>query len=377
MKIDIIFSIIINEFGGEKMYSISNLERINYPKELVYDLTRLYTYKGRDSHFEDFLKQYMSQIVKNTVENDVIATAKILKLDVNENRLRLIVKKDSEPRTKHEKLLRNLKEVFTLIQKEGEKLNLQSNEFLQLGTWIFKDVSRFGFKSDTVIDTSTILTERKKVSRREKLDEEIKKFIEAKDKLKVEHTQCITSFYVDLLNMKCFDMANEFVSLMTCYCLFFSVGFKVFRYSSFFEFYYKHLDEFKKYESESSYGWEQGYAKTDELDRLFINSMLEGYNKAEKMVRDVEFDKGLRKIDNVEGVIMKLGDTFSREDIKLKVPNLSDSTINRALNKLKAEGKIRPDGTGRSAKWVRLVPDELFTSKTLQYNIFDFIKDKN
>ena len=359
------------------MKCIANLERINYPKELVYDLAKLYTFKGKDFYYEDVLKQYMPQIIKTTIENDVIAATRILKLDVNDNRLRLIVKKNSEPKTKHETLVKNLKEVFTIIQKKGVDLDLSSNEFLQLGTRIFKNVQKFGFRSDIVTDNSTILTERKKVSRRDLLDEELKEYSTAKNKLKIEVTQCITNFYVDMLNLKCFDLANEFVSLMICYCLLFSERFNVFKYVSFFDFYQKHMDEFKKYESESSYGWESGFAKTADLNKYIIKSMLEGYAIVERMVGDFEFDKKLRKVDNVEGVIMKLGDTFSREDIKAKVPNLSDSTINRALVKLRDEGKIRPDGTGRSAKWIRLVPDEIFTSRTLQYNIFDFIKDKD
>ena len=357
------------------MKSIENLERINFPRELVYSLTKLYTYKGKDFYYEDVLKQYMPQIIKNTIEHDVIAATKILNLDVNENRLRLIVKKNSEPKTKHEIIVKNLKEVFTLIQKKGNDLELTSNEFLQLGTKIFKDVHRFSYLSDIVIETVNMLQERKKVSRRDLVDKEIIEYSNAKNRLKIEVTQAITSFYVDMLNMNCFDMQNDFVSLMICYCLLFSERFNVFKYVSFFEYYYNHLSEFKKWEAESEYGWEAGFAKTDELNKIIIKSMLDGYLVVERMVDEHEFDKGLRKIDNVEGVIMKLGDTFSKDDIRLKVPNLSESTIDRALKNLKDEGKIRPAGTGRSAKWIRLVPDEMFTGSIQQYNIFDFMKD--
>ena len=357
------------------MKCIKNLERINYPKELVYDLTKLYTFKGKDFYYEDVLKQYMQQIIKNTIEHDVLAASKILGLEVNENRLKLIVKKNSEPKTKHETIVKNLKEVFQIIQKSGVDLELTSNEFLMLGSRVYNNVHRFSFKSDLVMEMDNILEGRKRVSRRDLLDEEIVDYSNAKNKFKVEITQVITNFYVDMINMDCFDISNRFVSLMICYCLLFSERFNVFKYVSFFEYYYKNLESFRKYEEEASYGWESGYSKTTDLNKLIIDMMLDGYRVVEKMVSDYEFDKRLRKVDNVEGVIMKLGNVFTREDIKAKVPNLSDSTINRALVKLRDEGKIRPDGTGRSAKWIRLVPEEMFTGNIQQYNIFDFMKN--
>ena len=356
------------------MRCIENLDRINYPKELVYDLTKLYTFKGKDFYYEDVLKQYMQQIIKNTIEHDVFAAAKILGLEVNENRLKLIVKKGSEPKTKHERIVKNLKEVFQIIQKNGVDLELTSNEFLMLGSKVFNGVHRFSYLIDTVTEMDNILEGRKKVSRRDHVDKEIVDYSNAKNKFKVEITQVITNFYVDMLNMQCFDMQNSFISLMICYCLLFSERFNVFKYSSFFEYYYKHMADFRKYEEESKYGWETGFANTTELNKAIIEMMLDGYRQVEKMVSDFEFDKRLRKVDNVEGVIMKLGNVFTREDIKAKVPNLSDSTINRALVKLRDEGKIRPDGTGRSAKWIRLVPEEMFTGGVQQYNIFDFMK---
>ena len=54
----------------------------------------------------------MPQIIKTTIEHDVIAVAKILNLQVNENRLKLIIKKDSEPKTKHEIIVKNLKNLL-------------------------------------------------------------------------------------------------------------------------------------------------------------------------------------------------------------------------------------------------------------------------
>ena len=109
------------------------------------------------------------------------------------------------------------------------------------------------------------------------------------------------------------------------------------------------------------------------LNKDIIDMLLEGYGKVEQMIANFNFDKKIKKIDNVESAILKLGEVFTREQIKQVCPQLSDSTINRALARLKDENKVRPNGTGRSASWVRLVPDELFSPKTKQMNIFDIL----
>jgi hypothetical protein len=46
--------------------------------------------------------------------------------------------------------------------------------------------------------------------------------------------------------------------------------------------------------------------------------------------------------------------TFRLADIRTAVPGVSDQTIRLVLEQLRSEGKIRADGTGRSATWTRI-----------------------
>ena len=162
------------------MSCIKNLSRINYPSDLVFKLTELYTYKGKDFHYEDVLKQYMNQIIKNTIERDTVAAAKILDLKVPDNRLKLLIKKDSTPKTKSEIIVKNLKKVFEIIQDKGVHLDLTDNEFLQLATKLFKDVDSINYRKDVTIEQQNMLEEEKIVSRRDIMKEEIKQYNKAK-----------------------------------------------------------------------------------------------------------------------------------------------------------------------------------------------------
>jgi hypothetical protein len=105
---------------------------------------------------------------------------------------------------------------------------------------------------------------------------------------------------------------------------------------------------------QSSFNWEVGYAQVLPLHEFLIEQTIASYTLLNDIVRDYNFDKQLNKSDNVENTINKLDEIFTKDDIRIIHPYISDSTINRTLKRMRDEGKIRPLGKGRSAKWMKL-----------------------
>lgn len=357
------------------MYCLNNIKHITYPNDLVIDLTKLYRYKGKDFYYEDIFKTDMQTIIKETIEKDTFYASKLLKLNVSENRCRLIIQKDSIPKTNDEKILFNLKEVFKIIQSKGNELELTSNEFLALAKRIFKDVKEVGYRTKIEERQINLLKEKKTVSLRTTFDELLKIYKNELNKETVEATQLATNLYVDIYNSKVYNDENSFMCLLIYYCLLFKERFNVFKYFSFFESYLNDEEEFKNALIQSSYNWEEGYAQTAILNRLTIQTLLKGYGKIENRESSYSFDKEIKKIESVESSILKLGTIFTKEEVRRKNPYSSDSTINRALDNLKKENKIRPNGTGRSATWLKIVDDETFDPKNRQVSIFDYLNE--
>ncbi len=353
------------------MKCLSNVERATYPIELVMDLTKLYQFKGKDFFYEDFLKNHIDGIIRTTIETDTLYFSKILNLNVSENRFKLLIKKDSTPKTKDEIVVKNLKTVFELIQSKSESIELTTNEFLQLGIRIFKNHTRIDYTNETVEYQLNLITEKRLESKREKLKEELNLYAKKLDDETVETTLLVTNFYVDILNQKIFSSYNEELSLLILYCLLFRQRFNVFKYVSFFKMYIDHKDEFIQAQAKASYRWETGFSNTDDLNKLIISMLNEGYTNVEKMIQDTDFDKKLYKIDNVKAAIMKLPQTFTKAQISQMYPYISQTTINRALASLQEEGKIISNGTGRSATWNKTVVDEIFNAKGKQITLFD------
>ncbi len=355
------------------MYCLENMQRITYPSDLVMDLTKLYRYKGKDFYYEDIFKSDMQTIIKDTIERDTFFAAKVLNLQITENRLRLIIQKNSTPKTNDERILFNLKEVFKIIQERGNDLELTSNEFIALAKRIFGTVKEVGYATKTVEVQVNLLREKRKVSLRNTFDDLIKLYKKEMNSGQVEGTQLATNLFVDISNVKIYNDENEFMCLLIYYCLLFRERFNVFKYVSFFELYLENEKEFKSALVSASFNWETGFAQTAILNRLTIQLLLNGYNQIETKRSAYSFDKSIRKIDSVESSILKMGEIFTKEEIRAKNPYLSDSTINRALDNLKKENKIRPNGTGRSATWIRMVNDEPFDPRNKQVSLFDLL----
>lgn len=355
------------------MYSLENIKRISYQADLVMDLTKLYRFKGKDFYYEDVFKNQMNNIVNETIYKDCLYAASLLNLNVSENRSRLVITKDSTPKTNDEKILANLKKVFTIIQEKGEELDLAPNEFLSLADKIFKGIVNVGFRTEKVEVQFNLLKEKKTVSRRDDFEKMLSLYKSYLRNREVETTQLATNLYVDVLNTKIFDKYNDFLCLLIYYCLLFKERFNVFKHFSFFEMHYNCRPEFEAAISEASYDWRNGYAKTDRLNRLTIRCMLDGYQMIEGKVQAQVLEKELRKLDQVATSILKLGENFTKDEIRKANPEASESTINRALEYLKKEKMVRPNGTGRNATWQNITTQDHVDLDNRQASIFDYL----
>ena len=355
------------------MYCLENMKRISYQADLVMDLTKLYRFKGKDFYYEDIFKNQMNTIVNETIYKDCLYASRLLNLDISETRTRLILTKDSTPKNNDEKILANLKNVFSIIQEKGEELDLSQNEFLSLADKIFKGIVTVSYRTEKIEVQFNLLKEKKTVSKRDDFEKILSLYKSYLRTQQIETTQLATNLYVDVLNTKIFDKYNDFLCLLIYYCLLFKERFNVFKHYSFFEMHYNSKPEFESAISEASYDWSNGYAKTAPLNRLTINFMLEGYQKIEAKVQAHNLDKELRKLDQVATSILKLGEIFTKDEIRKRNPEISESTINRALDYLKKENMVRPNGTGRNASWLRITTEDHIDLHNRQASIFDYL----
>lgn len=349
------------------MSSLKNLERITYTNETIMTLIELYKFHGKEFYFKNLLKQDALYHQRNVVSIDTYCLSRFMNLSVSENRLRLIIENDSEPKTNDEKIVRNLKDIVELCNSSSNNFEHTANQVLSLADRLFKDVKKLQFTTNEKTGRDSLLEENRGRTKRDDIAEVFDSFIELSTSGKNEITNLICNFYIDFINIKPFKESNEIIGLILLYTMLQYHGFNQLKYVSFFEVLESKKEEFNKHVSLANYDWENNMSKVEPLNNFIINILLNNYDKLEKIVSDKIFDSKLKKTDNIENTILKAPLTFTKDYIKKLHPDVSKTTIDRTLLRLKEEGKITPLGTGRSAKWhkVNMDNDQFSLNSTL------------
>ncbi|MCL2521990.1 MAG: hypothetical protein FWE36_03920 [Erysipelotrichales bacterium] len=352
------------------------MDRIILKIDLVLDMIRLYEFKGKNFYYHEVFETNAEKIANLVINRDVSFFIKIFELDITEHRLKLILEKNATPKNKIEMFADNLRKSFIYLHSAISNFELLPNVIQDFANMIYKGVDKISYKEE-ITTTHLGLTERKITLKRNDLEELTNQFMEKLASKNFELTLLITNFYVDFINMQVFRNHNEEIGLILLYIMLFKEKFEPFRFASFFEAYFNNLAAYKKATMQASFNWEEGYSQTEPLNRQIIKTLLECYQKIEHDMEDYLFDQNIKKRDFLENAIINGKEIFTKEELVKKFPYVSISTIDKTLKRLKDENKIRPLGTGRSAKWIRLVkPPEKFRRENYQFTIDDFANEE-
>ena len=333
------------------MNCLSKLDHYIIPNDIVVMLSKVYRFIGNNDFYINSLGNDLNKVIESTVNKDAYYLSKILKLDISEARTKLIIEKNSNPRTKEEETLYNLKEVLMAIQQKFHLMSLQSNEILNMLNYIYSHYNSIKFDLSNV-STLNIFNNNEKSKRTilDEMNELVNLYIRSE---KFDKIILYLNYFVDFYNLRPFILKNEVISLVILYELILVSDINAFKYISFYELLYNNFDKFNDELSKASVNWRDGFAQTAEFVRFFLELVIDAYSKTDVIIKNYQFDRNNKKSENIENTILSMKTTFTKEDIRLQNPYVSESTINRALISLRDSGYIEPLGKGRSAKWIR------------------------
>lgn len=321
------------------MSCIENINRYIIPNDIITSLTKVYKYIGKNEVYEDITKSSINKILDQTLQRDAYFLSKILSTTLTDARLKLIISKNSAPKNREEATLCNLIEVLADIQENYKKYDYRSNDQLNMINYIYQS-------QNIKYDAKELINNRSKRLLIDDLTE-----IVYNNKNNIESINLYTNYFIDLFNIKPFTQKNLSAALITLYILLLKSDLQAFKYVSFFEMIYNNYNEFNDRLLDVSYNWKEGISQPTSFIRFILNVIIEAYEKADSLVKEYKIDQNISKGDNIENTIYKLPNIFTKDQIRAIHPYVSESTINRALQKLRDENKIKPLGKGRSAKW--------------------------
>lgn len=370
------------------MSCLDNTDKVIIPSNMLLDMMNLYRFSGKDSYYNSIFKKDLTAYRNVNVINETFYFAKLMELNIKDERIMLLAKKEVQPKNNSEKIVLNLKKVFNLILFNIEHFELLPNEIQDLVNLMFQDIAKFKYRVEKTKGKSS-LTNKKEVLETIKydlvLEEMIKKFNSLYKTKEYEVTLLITNFFIDFYNTKVFEdltdfKANEFCSYLILYILLFKYEFDAFNYRPFFKQVYENMKTFHFCISESSFNWSSGYANVTNTHKFIIERLLECYNgvEDEKQKQTHVADNKISKTNDVEVSIANYPDaTFTKADIQALHPNVSPKTIERTLERLQQEGKVESLGTGRSARWMKKFKLQSgFEYDAISFNLDDALEEK-
>lgn len=356
------------------MSCLKNIDKTITEQKDLYDITVLYQFKGKDFYYNDLFKRDIKKYINEAVYNECRAIVETFGAEVTSNRVRLIVRNNSEPKNYDERFVANAHEIFNTFATNIDNFDGGTNQYENLAKKLFHKIMSIKFKKFEKRVKENLVEISEEYTKRDMLDDLFLTFSKLKKSKDYEIISLIAALYVDLTKNEPFNENNEIINLFYLYALLYSNGFYMFKYVSFFEIYNLHRDQFKSAYYESQVNWERGYANAAPLAAVIRSILIEGYQKVDVMIRAKEVHKSNKKTDLLESTILRvLPDVFTKEMIRDIHPDVSTITIDRTLDRLQKENKIKSNGTGRSATWIRLEKIEEFNADTIkQMNLFDF-----
>jgi Fic family protein len=185
------------------------------------------------------------------------------------------------------------------------------------------------------------------------IDDLIKRYKEAAGA--GEHHPVLLSglFILDLLVIHPFEDGNGRVARLLTGALLSEHGYTVGRYVSLEEAIAESADAYYQALLNSTHGWHE--RTTDPWPWLgYFSSLIAGAYAVFADRAAAVRTSGTKQQRVREHILRHAPSTFRLADIRTAMPGVSDQTIRLVLEQLRGEGKVRANGTGRSATWTRM-----------------------
>jgi Fic family protein len=159
-------------------------------------------------------------------------------------------------------------------------------------------------------------------------------------------------FVLDLLVIHPFEDGNGRVARLLTGAMLSDHGYTVGRYVSLEQAIAESADAYYQALLDSTHGWHEGTADPWPWLRHFTSVIAEAYAVFANRAAAAR-SAGTKQHRVREHILRHAPITFRLAELRTAVPGVSDQTFRLVLEQLRKEGKVRADGTGRSATWTR------------------------
>lgn len=329
--------------------------------DIVALLTQIHEFKGEQNLFIEANRDALSQLLDMAKTQSTEASNKIEGIYTSDERLKKIVLDKTSPRTRNEQEIAGYRDVLATIYESYEYIPLRPSMILQLHRDLYKfsgmSIGGSYKTSDNVIAETDAEGNRfvrfQPVPTRETA-EAIDMACQAYDQAVqtgADPLLIIPMFILDFLCIHPFNDGNGRMSRLLTLLLLYRSGYIVGKYISIEKVIEQSKETYYETLQQSSVGWHENENDYVPFVRYLLGTIVAAYRDFSSRVQALS-TKGLSKPDRIRELIKGTLGKITKTEIMEKCPDISQTTVQRALNDLQKKNEIIKISGGRYTAYI-------------------------
>jgi len=324
-------------------------------------LLKIHEYKGSQPFLLQSKKKVLDTLLNVAKIQSTSSSNKIEGIYTSDKRINGLINQKLEPKNRNEEEIAGYRDVLAIIHENYEHININKNTILKLHETLYKYTGYdFGGKFKKIQNCVTQINEKgEKIIRFNPLSPE--ETPEAIEDLCDSYNDIITSEYCDqllLIPIFLFDFVsihpfadgNGRLCRLLALLLLYKADYMVGKYISIEKIIEDTKDSYYDSLKKSSTNWHDNENDYSYFVEYFLGILLNAYKEFDSRIRITE-NKKIKSYDRVTNLFKETIIPINKSFILNRCPDLSETTIERVLNKLLREKKITKISGGRYTKY--------------------------
>ncbi|WP_249028582.1 Fic family protein [Tannockella kyphosi] len=345
-----------------KDYNYENKWEQLITPEIVSLLTQIHEFKGEQKLFVEQKADTLTTLLEIAKIQSTEASNKIEGIYTSDDRVKLLVMDKTTPQSRDEQEIAGYRDVLATIHESHDFIPIKPSMILQLHRDLYKYSGlNFGGKyknSDNVIaEKMTDGTQKVRFQpvhsweTAESVEELCNAYNQIMGTGKANALLLIPMFVLDFLCIHPFNDGNGRMSRLMTLLLLYRTNCIVGKYISIEKIIEQSKETYYETLQVSSYGWHEDENDYAPFVRYMLGVIIAAYREFENRV-EVMITKGYSKPERIAETIKQTLGQVTKRELMEKCPDISDTTIQRALNDLVKQNRIIKMSGGRYTKYI-------------------------
>ena len=324
-------------------------------------ISKIHEYKGKQSYLLDTKKDTLETLLKVAKIQSTSSSNKIEGIYTTDKRINEIVNQKLEPKNRNEEEIAGYRDVLSLIHENYNFIDITQNTILQLHRDLYKYTGySYGGKfknSQNYIEEENEKGEKKirftplsPVETPIAIEDLCKNYNELVNNESCDLLVLIPIFILDFVSIHPFNDGNGRMSRLLTLLLLYKANYLVGKYISIEKIIEETKDSYYDTLEKSSVKWHDNENDYSYFVEYYLGIILNAYKEFDSRINIVE-NKKVTAYDRIIDIFKANIIPIDKAYIMNKCPDLSETTIERSLNKLLKEDKIVKISGGRYTKY--------------------------